>query len=477
MCGSGHAGSGSQAAQSSLHQRRPASSSAAIARSLGPDRGDLVRRPAAALDPGLQLLVVLPVPRAVRFDHDVELEILRVEADRAAPERLLDVHVPAGKLAPRALPEDPDGVHLAGLLQLQDTVPAPRVPAAPRDAGRRRSPPAGTGAGRLRACRARAGRRCRRRRCRPSRRRAGRARRRGGRSARRAAVRSSPHGRSCALRRRHAPERAGLGRGALPAHRNGTRREAVRADPGRRRLDRRDVGRGRGPARRRPARPRRPLQAQLRPAPGHARRPRARPRRDRRDDGRRPPERAGGHPAPRRGGRGGRRRRQRPARRPQGLVGAHAALAADQRDAPALHGRRDLRLRLRLQRLPPQRRRAGAAGDREAEVHEGARPLRRRVGRRGRRRARRPRRPLELLAAAPAAAGAARPRRLLAAADPVDRDRARRRLHAARDRARRSTGSGSGSTARTSPARCSAASPSSSCSGSRASSSRSSGNT
>ena len=40
-----------------------------------------------------------------------------------------------------------------------------------------------------------------------------------------------------------------------------------------------------------------------------------------------------------------------------------------------------------------------------------------------------------------------------------------------------STGSGSGSTARTSPARCSAAWPFSSCSGSRASSSRSSGNT
>ncbi len=61
----------------------------------------------------------------------------------------------------------------------------------------------------------------------------------------------------------------------------------------------------RAPARARPARPRRPLQAQLRPAPGHARRPRPRPRRDRRDDGRRPPEPAGGHPAARRGGRGG----------------------------------------------------------------------------------------------------------------------------------------------------------------------------
>ena len=131
-----------------------------------------------------------------------------------------------------------------------------------------------------------------------------------------------------------------------------------------------------------------------------------------------------------------RRRRERPPRRAQGLVGPDAAVAADQRDAPALHRRRHLRLRLRLQRLPAQRRRADAAGDRQAEVHEGARPLRRRLGRRGRRRPCGARGPIQLLAAAPAPAGAARPRRLLAAADPVDRDRARRHLHAARDRAR-----------------------------------------
>ena len=36
-------------------------------------------------------------------------------------------------------------------------------------------------------------------------------------------------------------------------------------------------------------------------------------------------------------------------------VGPHAALAADQRHAAAPHGRRDLRLRLRVQRLPAQR--------------------------------------------------------------------------------------------------------------------------
>jgi len=96
----------------------------------------------------------------------------------------------------------------------------------------------------------------------------------------------STHGRPRSVRRRHAPERAGLGRRALPAHRNGPRREAVRADPRRRRLDRRDVGRGRTAARRRPARPGRPLQAELRPAPGDARRPQPGPRRHRDPDGR-----------------------------------------------------------------------------------------------------------------------------------------------------------------------------------------------
>ena len=82
-----------------------------------------------------------------------------------------------------------------------------------------------------------------------------------------------------------------------------------------------------------------------------------------------------------------------------------------------------------------------------------------------------------LLAAAADAARAARPRRLLAAADPVDRDRARDRLHAARGRRSASTASGTGSTAPTSRGRSSAASPSSSCSGSRASSSPSSAST
>ena len=231
------------------------------------------------------------------------------------------------------------------------------------------------------------------------------------------------------------------------------------------------------PARRRPARARRPLQAQLRPAPGDARRPRARARRDPRHDGRRPPERARGHPEARRGGRGGRGRRERPPPDPARLVGPNAAEPDDQRDAPALHRRRHLGLRLRVQRVPPRRRRADARRDRQAEVHEGAHPLRRRERRRGRRRPRAAAGPVALLAASPDAARAARPRGLLAAADPVDRRRARPRLQP-RSRSRSaSTASGGGSTAATSRARSSAASPCSSCSGSKASSSRSSGST
>ena len=70
------------------------------------------------------------------------------------------------------------------------------------------------------------------------------------------------------------------------------------------------------------------------------------------------------------------------------------------------------------------------------EVHEGARPLGRRERRRGRRRPRRPPGQLPLLAAAADAARAARSRRLLAAADPVDRRRARARLQRRRDRSR-----------------------------------------
>ena len=166
-----------------------------------------------------------------------------------------------------------------------------------------------------------------------------------------------------------------------------------------------------------------------------------------------------------------------PPRRAARLLGPDAALAPDQRDAPPLHRRRHLRLRLRVQRVPPRRGRAGARRDRQAEVHEGARPLDRRERRRGRRRARRAGGRVALLAAPARPYCAGRARRLLAAADPVDRPRARDGLHARRRSRSAAGGSSTGSTTRTSPARCSAASRSSSSSASRASSSPSSAST
>jgi cellulose synthase/poly-beta-1,6-N-acetylglucosamine synthase-like glycosyltransferase len=60
----------------------------------------------------------------------------------------------------------------------------------------------------------------------------------------------------------------------------------------------------------------------------------------------------GGRPAARGGGRRGLRRRERPSRRAARLVGSDASVASDQRDAAPFHGRRDLGLRLRLQRVP-----------------------------------------------------------------------------------------------------------------------------
>ena len=86
-------------------------------------------------------------------------------------------------------------------------------------------------------------------------------------------------------------------------------------------------------------------------------------------------------------------------RRAARLLGEDAAVAADQRHAAPLHRRRHLRLRLRVQRVPARGGRADARRDRPAEVHEGARPLGRRVRRGGRRRPRAARGRLALLAA------------------------------------------------------------------------------
>ena len=120
----------------------------------------------------------------------------------------------------------------------------------------------------------------------------------------------------------------------------------------------------------------------------------------------------------------------------------------------------------------------GPRRDRQAEVHEGARPLGGRERRRGRPRASRPAGQLALLAAPADAARPPRPGRLLAAADPVGGSRPRRpsapcsRCRGVRVGARRT-----GSRRTTSPASFSSAGSCSAFSASRASSSRSSAST
>jgi hypothetical protein len=95
----------------------------AEAGAFGTDLRHLRGSPAPALDPRVELLVVLEAPRAVGLDNDVELEVLRVETDRRSAEGLLDVDVPGGELTAGPDPEDPDGVHLAGALKLEHAVP------------------------------------------------------------------------------------------------------------------------------------------------------------------------------------------------------------------------------------------------------------------------------------------------------------------------------------------------------------------
>ena len=132
----------------------PASASVELARdslALGADLDDLLRREAALADPDGEQLLVLPLPRPVERDPDVELEVLRVVAlprglGRCAPERLLDVDVPACEPALRTAPEQPDRVRLSGPLQHQHAVavpvrlPVPGVPAAGRGPGAGREP-------------------------------------------------------------------------------------------------------------------------------------------------------------------------------------------------------------------------------------------------------------------------------------------------------------------------------------------------
>ena len=154
-------------------------------------------------------------------------------------------------------------------------------------------------------------------------------------------------------------------------------------------------------------------------------------------------------------------------------AGPHAAEPRHQRPAAPLHRRPDLRLRLRVQRLPPRRDRADARRDRPAEVHEGAR--RSRAASRSRRSTSRtpPSQsgsrysPLRLVRLAlHVVAG------LLAAAGAVDRRHARRSSARSPRRRSASTASSTGSSTATSPGRSSPEQALCSCSASRASSSR-----
>ena len=126
--GARHAGSGANDTQDSSHQRSSRSSIAPIvfpSARVAPTCS-AVKRPSRTRSSSFSSS--LKRPRPVHGDPDVELEILRVVPDRGAPERLLQVDVPAGEPAVRSLPEVPDGVRLSGPLQHEHAVslPGPR---------------------------------------------------------------------------------------------------------------------------------------------------------------------------------------------------------------------------------------------------------------------------------------------------------------------------------------------------------------
>ena len=200
-------------------------------------------------------------------------------------------------------------------------------------------------------------------------------------------------------------------------------RATVRADLRRRRLDRRHVRRVERLHKGGPAGPRRALQAELRPAPGDARRPRARARRHRRDHGRRPAERPEDIP------------------RLIEAVEAGSDVASGRRAARQDSWGRTLPSRLingMLRRFTRVGSPTSAARSTPTGAPRSSRCSARSASRSSRRRSCCPaarassrstsptrRARVAVLAAAPDAAGPARARRLLAAADPVDRDPAR----------------------------------------------------
>ena len=113
-----------------------------------PDRRDLLLGVAAVADALVELLLVLEAPPPPDREPEVELEVLRVVADRRPPERLLEVQVPAGEAPLGAVPEVPDRVRLSRTTEHEHAVAGPAAASRPRDAagrprsaGRRTAPP------------------------------------------------------------------------------------------------------------------------------------------------------------------------------------------------------------------------------------------------------------------------------------------------------------------------------------------------
>ena len=130
--GARQAGSGRNDVQPSSHHRSPRSSIAPTSRPEAVYRVALLLGVAALADAILEQLLVLEAPGAVDRDPDVELEVLRVVADRGPSERLLEVQVPACEAALRPVPEVPDRVRLARSSQREDAVAFPGALSRPR---------------------------------------------------------------------------------------------------------------------------------------------------------------------------------------------------------------------------------------------------------------------------------------------------------------------------------------------------------
>ena len=92
----------------------------------------------------VQQLVVLPAPGAVRLDHDVELVIHACRTrSRCAGRAPGGSRTTQASDALRASPEHPHGMHLVGPLELEDAVTAPAFLAAPGMSAAEASPPSG----------------------------------------------------------------------------------------------------------------------------------------------------------------------------------------------------------------------------------------------------------------------------------------------------------------------------------------------